>query len=51
MLVPNNNVSILKIFTTVNIEDLSSFVDELMILVSEELEPSRVCGPDFHVVG
>jgi hypothetical protein len=40
------------IFSSSNIKDLvAGEVDELIVIVLEDLEPSRVGAPDLHVVG
>jgi hypothetical protein len=40
------------IFASFNIEDFAGLpVDELVVLISKDLPPSRVSTPDLHVLG
>ena len=49
---PDDNWSSFFISSTRNIKYLIvGPVDELLALILEELEPSRVCAPDLHVIG
>jgi hypothetical protein len=41
-----------NVFASSNIKDLVvGPVDELVVLILEDLEPSRVGAPDLHVIG
>jgi len=50
VLVPDNDLSVLVIMTTMNIEDLALLVDDISIVVSEHLPPSGVCTLESKVV-
>jgi hypothetical protein len=48
----NTNCLSFFILTSFNVKDLVTLpVDELVILISEDLPPSRVGTPDLHVLG
>jgi hypothetical protein len=47
--VPDNDVSVLLIFVSMDIHNLSFLVDEVIALVSEELEPSCIGLPDLEI--
>jgi hypothetical protein len=49
MLVPDNDLSVLMIVSTVNINNLALFIDEKAILVLEHLPPPRVRCSSLHV--
>jgi hypothetical protein len=49
---PHLNCRTFLIFASFNIEDLVGLpVDELILLILENLPPSRVSAPDLHVIG
>ena len=45
----NNDVSVFMIISATYIKNFTSLVDDVLSLVFEELEPSRVGGPDLEV--
>jgi hypothetical protein len=49
---PNSNWVAFNILAALDVKSLAALpVDELVVLILEYLEPSRVCAPDLHVVG
>ena len=50
MLIPDNDFSIFMIKSTMNVNSLASFIDNLGALIPEELVPSRVSMPDLEVL-
>ena len=46
---PNNDVSVLCVDSTVDVKDLASLIDDVSTSVSEELEPSGIGVPDLQV--
>jgi hypothetical protein len=49
---PNTNCLSFLVFASLDVKDLVALpVDELVVLISEYLEPSRVSAPDLHVIG
>ena len=47
---PYLNISVFGVNTTVNIENLSFFIDNMVATEFEELEPSGISVPDLEVV-
>jgi hypothetical protein len=49
---PNSYSLTFNVFSSLDIKNLVvGPVDELILIVLEELEPSRVGAPDLHVIG
>jgi hypothetical protein len=49
---PNSNWVAFNILAAFNVKSLVALpVDELTVLISENLPPSRVSAPDLHVIG
>ena len=46
----NNNVSVFRIYITLNFEDLSMIILDVSTSQSPELEPSRVSSVEMHVL-
>ena len=50
MLIPDNDFSIFMIKSTVNVNSLASFIDNMGLFIPEELIPSRVSMPHLEVL-
>lgn len=50
MPVPDDNISVLMILSTMYIKNLSSFILEVLAPEFEELEPSSISSPDLEIL-